>query len=152
MVDITANHQGHFEFKLCPNDNIFLDPEQDCFDHFPLSTSDASKHYPINDRELGFRLLYVQLPLRVTCQQCILQWTYVGGNNWGDCADGTSGLGCGPQENFRSCADVRIVPHPLLADLVKPTHDHRIGVQPEVIVSLGHHARRADVFIPLDHR
>ncbi len=61
------------------------------------------------------RLLYVRLPLEVTCKQCILQWSYVGGNNWGDCDDGTSGLGCGPQETFRSCADITITPHPLLA-------------------------------------
>ena len=37
----------------------------------------------------------------LVCEQCILQWTYVAGNNWGDCDDGTSGLGCGPQEHFR---------------------------------------------------
>lgn len=61
------------------------------------------------------RLLYIRLPLTVTCDQCILQWTYVGGNNWGTCQNGTSGLGCGPQEHFRSCADIRIVPHPLLS-------------------------------------
>ncbi len=50
----------------------------------------------------------------MVCDQCILQWTYVAGNNWGDCVNGTSGLGCGPQEHFRSCADIKIVPHPLL--------------------------------------
>ena len=36
IVDITANHQGHFIFKLCPNNDIFQDPEQDCFDEMPL--------------------------------------------------------------------------------------------------------------------
>ena len=36
------------------------------------------------------------------------------GNNWGKCEDGTSGMGCGPQETFRSCADIQIVFHPLL--------------------------------------
>jgi hypothetical protein len=25
---LTANHQGYFEFKICPNDNIFQDPDQ----------------------------------------------------------------------------------------------------------------------------
>jgi hypothetical protein len=48
------------------------------------------------------------------CEQCILQWTYIAGNNWGNCPNGTSGLGCGNQEHFRSCADIKIVPHPLL--------------------------------------
>ena len=36
IVDITANHQGHFIFKLCPNNDIFQDPEQDCCDEMPL--------------------------------------------------------------------------------------------------------------------
>ena len=57
-----------------------------------------------------------RLPLDVTCDQCIFQWTYVAGNNWGQCSNGTSGLGCGPQETFRSCSDIRIVPHPLLSN------------------------------------
>jgi hypothetical protein len=30
------------------------------------------------------------------------------GNNWGDCDDGTSAMGCGPQETFRSCSDIVI--------------------------------------------
>ncbi len=30
------------------------------------------------------------------------------GNSWGECEDGTSGMGCGPQEIFRNCADVQI--------------------------------------------
>ena len=32
--------------------------------------------------------------------------------------DGTEGMGCGPQETFRSCADVEIVAHPLLSTYV----------------------------------
>ena len=35
IVDITANHQGHFEFKICANNNIFKDPDQSCFDMRP---------------------------------------------------------------------------------------------------------------------
>lgn len=30
------------------------------------------------------------------------------GNNWGKCPDGNEGLGCGPQETFRGCADIAI--------------------------------------------
>ena len=32
VLDITANHQGHFTFSLCPNNDIWADPDQDCFD------------------------------------------------------------------------------------------------------------------------
>lgn len=99
---MTANHQGYFIFKLCPNNNIFLDPDQGCFDAFELTTGTSEQvKYPITDYVTGLRLLYVRLPLGIVCDQCILQWSYVAGNNWGTCENGTSGLGCGPQETFR---------------------------------------------------
>ena len=62
----------------------------------------------------------LKLPDGVSCWQCILQWTYVAGNNWGigpqtpdyatpDCISGTEGKnGCGVQETFRGCADICI--------------------------------------------
>ena len=40
QIDMTANHKGFFEFKLCPNEpckncsNIPNDPTQDCFDRY----------------------------------------------------------------------------------------------------------------------
>lgn len=48
------------------------------------------------------------LPNGLTCSQCVLQWKYVAGNNWGMCPNGTGAVGCGPQEEFRACADVSI--------------------------------------------
>lgn len=44
----------------------------------------------------------------MTCKQCVLRWRYVAGNNWGHCENGTGMVGCGPQEEFRSCADITI--------------------------------------------
>lgn len=37
-IEITAYHKGSYEFKICPNDNIKIDPPQECFErlHFPL--------------------------------------------------------------------------------------------------------------------
>lgn len=29
-------------------------------------------------------------------------------NSWGFCGNGTGALGCGPQEHFRTCSDIRI--------------------------------------------
>merc|ERR1712130_26723 len=51
----------------------------------------------------------VILPADMTCSQCILQWTYTAGNDWGTCENGTQAVGCGPQEQFRACADIEIV-------------------------------------------
>ena len=56
------------------------------------------------------------LPHGLTCTQCILQWKYIAGNNWGICENGTGAVGCGPQEEFRACADVEIVDPSGLAD------------------------------------
>lgn len=42
------------------------------------------------------------------CNQCVLQWRYIAGNNWGMCDDGIGAVGCGPQEEFRSCSDIAL--------------------------------------------
>ena len=61
IVDITANHQGHFEFKLCANNDPFFDPDQSCFDRVRLSTGKEDEFdYAINDHDTGLRLLYVR--------------------------------------------------------------------------------------------
>ena len=31
-IDLTANHKGFIEFRLCPNNDVTTDPTQDCFD------------------------------------------------------------------------------------------------------------------------
>ena len=39
----------------------------------------------------------------------IIQLHSSSGNNWGTCKNGTSGIGCGPQEEFYNCADIAIL-------------------------------------------
>lgn len=46
--------------------------------------------------------------LGLECANCVLQWRYIAGNNWGTCPDGTGAVGCGAQEEFRACADINI--------------------------------------------
>lgn len=48
------------------------------------------------------------LYLDLQCPNCVIQWRYIAGNNWGMCADGTGAVGCGAQEEFRACADINI--------------------------------------------
>lgn len=31
------------------------------------------------------------------------------GNSWGICENGTGAIGCGAQENFRGCSDIRVL-------------------------------------------
>ena len=70
----------------------------------------GEERYYLPDQETRDYPLKLKLPDGVTCSQCIIQWTYTAGNNWGVCDDGAQGPGCGPQETFRACADVAIRP------------------------------------------
>ena len=62
-------------------------------------------------------MLTYRLPPDIVCKHCVLRWRYVTGRTWGRALNGTECLGCGPQEEFRACADVTIVS----ADLSRPT-------------------------------
>lgn len=100
-----------------------------------MLTSSGSDRHTI-ESHLGNHDVTFRLPAGVTCKHCVLQWTYVAGkdhststiepinyfslltyfnyfhfsaNIWGTCPDGTTALGCGPQENYRSCSDITIV-------------------------------------------
>jgi len=105
-VELTTSHKGYFEFKLCEHNFKSTSEEQSCFDQHPVRFSDGSLQYAIVGNSGHFYPTIV-LP-QVNCQQCVLQWTYTAGNTWGDCGNGTSASGCGPQETFRNCADIRI--------------------------------------------
>ena len=35
-IELTANHMGHFEFHLCPNNNPRQVASQTCLDRYPL--------------------------------------------------------------------------------------------------------------------
>jgi len=113
-VDVTANHKGFFTFKLCSNNNTAQDPTQQCFDKTVLKVVPSGEdRYYLTTFNTGVFTLKLRLPSNIWCDQCILQWTYTAGNNWGSCeADRGAGLGCGPQENFRACADIAIAGRP----------------------------------------
>ena len=102
-VDVTANHRGHFQFGLCPENR----DSEACFQRNPVRFEDGSEKFFIR-QGTGTHRVRLRLPAGVTCDTCILQWRYVAGNNWGTCPDGTGKVGCGPQEEFRACADIRI--------------------------------------------
>ncbi|KAK6627458.1 hypothetical protein RUM44_009935 [Polyplax serrata] len=121
-VELTANHKGYFEFRLCPNNAPHKVGTQECLDLNVLKLAKKStggtygdepamahdtRYYPASGSKV-FEMRY-NLPKNLTCSQCILQWRYIAGNNWGMCANGTGLVGCGPQEEFRACADVAIV-------------------------------------------
>ncbi|KAF4527854.1 hypothetical protein B566_EDAN016499 [Ephemera danica] len=110
-VELTANHWGRFEIKLCPTNDANRQSSQECFDRFPLylsGTREPAFQIPQNSQKKEVFRYRVRLPPYITCSQCVLQWTYYTGNMWGTCANGTEAVGCGLPETFRNCADVTI--------------------------------------------
>lgn len=113
-VELTAPHLGHFEFKICPLRNSSDVETQGCFDMYRLpilqeNDAEFSFEYPI-DNATGYINTTVTLPANLTCDRCSFLWYYKTGNSWGECDDGSSAVGCGPQEEFRGCADIVIRP------------------------------------------
>ena len=109
-VELTANHKGYFEMRVCPTNSNARPATQRCLDRHKLQLSDGGgvRYFPEPAWNGKIQLRY-RLPAALTCRQCVFQWRYVAGNNWGTCQNGTEGIGCGPQEEFRACADIRIV-------------------------------------------
>jgi len=110
-IELTTNHWGFFELKLCPLNNRAKVATQACMDKNPLplaANGDLKFYVPIGTAKQGNFSYQVALPQGLTCQQCVVQWTYTTGNTWGKCKNGTEAIGCGPQETFRNCADIQI--------------------------------------------
>ena len=104
-VFIHKNHMGYFKFDLC---NAKNGESEECFAQNRLKTEkgeDTWKLPPGDDRIFTVNL---QLPKGLECDHCVLRWIYVCGNSWGNCENGTEGMGCGPQEHFLSCSDITI--------------------------------------------
>ncbi|XP_078034834.1 uncharacterized protein LOC144468905 [Augochlora pura] len=106
-VKLTANHKGTFTFHLCKLSASKERESEDCFNQYPLQLAEGGYEKVVPADQFEFNVA-LRLPNDLTCKQCVIRWTYRTGNNWGQCPDGTSALGCGPQETFKNCADVSI--------------------------------------------
>ncbi|XP_039257738.2 uncharacterized protein LOC120334321 [Styela clava] len=105
-VEITAQHKGYFEFRLCDWNKPKEIVTQECLDRHLLETNMGFKYSGIT--KTGKYVVPVKLPEGLTCTQCVLQWKYNTGNSWGCDAPGVRALGLGHQEQFYGCADVKI--------------------------------------------
>lgn len=80
-MELTANHQGYFEISLCPNNNPYVEADQECFDKYLLKVEDAEDNKYFIPNEAGKKGTFkyrVELPPFVTCTQCVLQWYVIG--------------------------------------------------------------------------
>ncbi|XP_044264472.1 uncharacterized protein LOC123011198 [Tribolium madens] len=108
-INLTANHMGYFNFSVC----VLQDPNapesgEECFQPITLANGEPRYYIQSTDKSLIVDT-QVKLPDGLKCDRCVLRWHYNCGNSWGQCDDGSFADGCGPQETFRSCADIAVV-------------------------------------------
>jgi len=112
-VLLTTSHLGYFEFRI--NDFTSKRTAGDAIGKLQgtlLKVSTGGTKYPVTKAGRFLYKFSMKLPEGLTCQRCVLQWWYRGGNNWG-CDSNGCGLGKGPQEHFVNCADVSIGGRPI---------------------------------------
>lgn len=107
-IQIDANHKGTFTFSLCPLLSNEAETEE-CFDKYPLKFSNGGNKYTLQSKKRGLYNMTLVLPEGLICEHCSLRWHWRAANNWGDCGNGKGAVGCGNQETFRNCADIKIV-------------------------------------------
>ena len=133
-VKITANHMGFIFFELCNLDE-FTKESEECFIKYRLKFADGSDKFYIGTTT-GWIDSVIVLPSGLSCEHCVLRWTYTTGNNWGICEDGSGAMGCGAQENFKSCADIRIKAAPTRSKLLsvpfKTMPDQEYNIKDEI--------------------
>ncbi|GFN82958.1 hypothetical protein PoB_000946400 [Plakobranchus ocellatus] len=107
-VMITANHFGWFEFRLCPDGSPTTPVTEACLNKYLLQLADGSgTRFNLGSARHAVSVR-LRLPADVTCAQCVVQWKWHAGNNYGVNPDLSSCMGCGPQEEFYGCADISI--------------------------------------------
>lgn len=100
---------GTFEFALCPLEKNHVETDE-CFDKYPIKLANGDAKYILKERRNGIYLIELVLPAGVSCEHCSFRWNYRAANAWGICEDGQGALGCGNQETFRTCSDIKILP------------------------------------------
>lgn len=109
LVDLDTNHGGYFEFELCKRSSFDVIETEECFEKLKFVDGSYRLRLLNDHSDKGLKSMSLIIPddLR-DCRACILRWNYRAGNNWGICQDGSAGMGCGPQELYRNCADISI--------------------------------------------
>lgn len=105
VVDITANHRGHFEFELCPQ----ATETDHCFQRLNIvSGSQQIRNGNVMcsepSQQIGRQTARIQLPAGVRCTRCTLRWTYR--TAYPPAPDAC--FNPNPAQTFRNCVDIRI--------------------------------------------
>ncbi|KAL5019657.1 hypothetical protein ScPMuIL_002549 [Solemya velum] len=122
-LEVTSSIGGYFEFRLCPNNDVNKPVTQGCLDRGLLKIKGHGYRYYIPRFPYGLcrHQLKLKIPRNMACSQCVLQWKWHGSHYWGPCHyglrygfgyefdDDDYYTGCGAQEEYYNCADIRII-------------------------------------------
>ncbi|XP_055873782.1 uncharacterized protein LOC106052195 isoform X2 [Biomphalaria glabrata] len=110
-LDITANHKGWNEFRICDiAKSGGIEATQACLNKTLLADRSGKTRFDLSSNKTGFFYYSLRLPPGMTCSHCVLQWKWKTGLSWG-CDDLGCGIGRGDaHEEFYGCSDVSIVP------------------------------------------
>lgn len=79
-VELTSNHQGYFEFRLCPVNNPNKRATHACLNKHLLNIVGHGTRYFIMRKGASVYIeMAVMLPPNLECSQCVLQWKWVAG-------------------------------------------------------------------------
>ncbi|KAH9514760.1 hypothetical protein Btru_023562 [Bulinus truncatus] len=81
QVEVTTSRYGWFDFRLCPKSSSDEKTTQECLDQYllPIDGGLGTK-YLLPRLFTGLVDVNVRLPPGLTCDYCVLQWTYhIGG-------------------------------------------------------------------------
>ena len=81
-VEITAHHKGWFEFRICPHNDVTTPATHSCLDNnlLPLANGLGVTRYSLPEGSgNGWYTVSLQLPMGLTCEQCVFQWKYHAG-------------------------------------------------------------------------
>ncbi|XP_022337464.2 uncharacterized protein LOC111133396 [Crassostrea virginica] len=128
-VQVTARaNGGFFKFKMCKTDSSTT-ASQACFDQNPLKLANTADQTIIQIPDIdGDVVVPLQLPAGLTCDHCVMQWTWVTARDW-RCASLNGqlvcGMGYGMQPTFVNCADFTILAQgaPVPADFHWPDYN-----------------------------
>ncbi|XP_072045959.1 uncharacterized protein [Amphiura filiformis] len=109
VPELTTNHLGWIEFRLCARDTRDTLLTHECLDKHLLQNVKGETRFNIGHQK-GYIKFQIQLPAGVKGNACTIQWKYSTGNEWGICPNGTGMNGCSDTpEQFYGCADVEIL-------------------------------------------
>ncbi|GFO29147.1 hypothetical protein PoB_005565200 [Plakobranchus ocellatus] len=108
-IQLTQNHKGWFEFRLCDvSTSGGVEADQQCLDRNLLADDRGNTRFDSPPDQTGIFEYFLVLPRGLVCSRCVLQWKWKCGNNWG-CDDSSCGVGKGEsQEEFYACSDIKI--------------------------------------------